>query len=90
MARRRTPDEDHDADDDLDPEAPDPSDLDDDLDDTPTTECPNCGREILYDTVACPYCGEYPEREVKHTPWWVWFGVVLALAGAVGGYMLCR
>lgn len=71
-----------DADDEID-EGPDPSDLhpDESEDDSPTDECPHCGREIHADTIGCPYCGESPDRQGQAWSWWVWVGIVAA--GAV-------
>jgi uncharacterized membrane protein YvbJ len=45
-----------------DPEAPDPSDIDADVDDD-TEPCPHCGRVIHEQSDFCPHCGQYISLE---------------------------
>jgi predicted nucleic acid-binding Zn ribbon protein len=64
----------------IDREAPDPSDMDDDVDDD-TQLCPHCGQVIHELSDFCPHCGQYitlKERPMrKH--WWIVLGVVACL-----------
>ena len=67
----------HDSDDDLhDFEYPD----EDDTDDDPLAECPNCHAEIYEDSPACPVCGEF--LQVSRQPfanwgkWWIILGFI--------------
>ena len=45
-----------------DPEAPDPSDYDDD-DEPDIVPCPYCRKAISEDAVQCHHCGQYLSRE---------------------------
>jgi hypothetical protein len=59
-----------------DPEAPDPSDIDPDIDDD-TEPCPHCSRLIHELSDFCPHCGQYTtlqERPMRKR-WWIVLGV---------------
>jgi hypothetical protein len=68
---------DHDGDDN-DFDALDPEDDDIDL-----RTCAECGRDVVADAIACPYCGFYLEPDAREfgngRPWWVVLGVLLCL-----------
>ncbi len=55
-----------------------------------TSPCPKCGASIHADAVRCASCGDYvtpgaaTERPKEFLPWWVWLGLLLAGALAVG------
>lgn len=64
----------------------------DDDESEPTFPCPGCGRQIYEEAHACPYCGEYLAFDDPHggpsRPWWVWVGVIAALASILGGVLV--
>lgn len=92
MARRRVQDEEDwdGGEEDLDPDAPDPSDMDDD-DEPDLLPCPHCRRMVDEDTEKCPHCGEWIEvREQPASPmFWVVIVVLLLLVFAgMAGWMM--
>lgn len=67
---------------DIDPEGPDPSEMDPD-DGPGLVKCPYCGKMISEDTEICHLCGSYISEEDSRTPvpGWIWIGVLLGLLG---------
>jgi hypothetical protein len=64
----------------VDPEAPDPSDVDADMYDD-TEPCPHCGRVIHEQSDFCPHCGQYVpvgEGPVEKS-WWIVLAVVIGI-----------
>ena len=64
----------------VDPEAPDPSDTDADIDDD-TEPCPHCRRLIHELSDFCPHCGQYItlEEPPMRKQWWI----ILAVAACI-------
>jgi predicted nucleic acid-binding Zn ribbon protein len=92
MARRRYGDDEEDEDELADdPEAPDPSDYDDD-EEPDIIPCPRCRKAVLEDAVRCHHCGEYLSQEDKGgTTSAVVVIIILVLVGlAVLGLLLGR
>jgi hypothetical protein len=58
-------------------------DADDDPDGPATDVCASCGREILADTIACPYCGEVTDKPARAPGWVFWAAVALLAAMAL-------
>jgi endogenous inhibitor of DNA gyrase (YacG/DUF329 family) len=59
---------------------------DDEDDDEPTVPCPHCGHAVYEDSPRCPSCGNYISEEdiaPARKPWWIIFGVLLALLVAL-------
>jgi hypothetical protein len=75
-------DDDHEGSD-LDPEGPDPSEMDS-SDDPDLDVCPHCRKMIVEDAERCPHCGEYvsPGEAPISKPAWVVIVVILVLAMA--------
>ena len=77
------------ADDEIDPEGPDPSEMD--YSDEPDLEvCPNCRKMISEEADRCPYCGEYltpSAAPMSKTAWFVVAVIVLTLLSMIV-YML--
>lgn len=79
MSTHHAPD-DEETEDDLDPEGPDPADMD--YSDDPDLEvCPNCRKLISEDAERCPHCGHYISAEDAPISrrGWVVIGTIIAL-----------
>ena len=88
MTRVPQQDDDNDDDQDIDPEGPDPSEMDDS--DEPDLEvCPNCRKMITEETERCPYCGEYIIPSQAPMPVWMWVVIILIVVGMLA-LMLAR
>lgn len=49
-------------------------------DELPTISCPACGREMLEESIRCPYCGDYRSDEDAPSnpkPTWIIVGLIL-------------
>ena len=73
-------DEEEDDDSELDPEGPDPSEMDS-ADDPDLDVCPHCRKMIVEDAEQCPHCGEYvtPGEAPLSRPWWIAVVIILLL-----------
>ena len=74
-------DDDHRAEeDDLDPEGPDPSEMDS-SDEPDLDVCPHCRKLISEEAARCPHCGEYinPADAPLARPWWIVIVAILVL-----------
>ena len=55
--------------------------------DEPTDPCSNCGQPVDRAAIRCRQCGKstlpprYPQRRL---PWWMWLGILLAVAVLIG------
>ena len=65
---------------DLDPEGPDPHEMDS-SDEPDLDVCPHCRKLISEETEQCPHCGQYLslEQAPLSTPAWIVVGTLLAL-----------
>jgi hypothetical protein len=68
------------ADDDFDPEGPDPSEMDH-SDDPDLEVCPHCRKLISEDAERCPHCGQFfsLEDEPLSRRAWILVGVVVVI-----------
>ena len=74
------PKEDEDESDDIDPEGPDPHEMD--YSDEPDLEiCPHCRKMINEDLDRCPHCGQFvsPSDAPMSARAWIVIGVIIAL-----------
>lgn len=73
-------DENDDDDSDLDPEGPDPSEMDS-SDDPDLEVCPHCRKLISEEAERCPHCGQYVSAvdAPLAKPWWVAVIVILVM-----------
>lgn len=80
--------EEDEADLDQDPEGPDPADM---SEEPATVPCPYCKREVLDDSVGCPYCGNYLSKEDDPSPreWW-WVVALILLVMMLLTYLIRR
>jgi hypothetical protein len=70
--------EDDDEDDEVDPEGPDPSEMD--ASDEPDLDvCPHCRKLISEEAERCPHCGEYLTPGSAPMPWWMWVALGLVI-----------
>jgi predicted amidophosphoribosyltransferase len=69
-------------DDEVDPEAPDESDMDS-HDEPDLDVCPHCRKLILEDTERCPHCGEFISPEHASLPRPLWMIVVAIMMVAL-------
>jgi hypothetical protein len=77
-----------DDDSDIDPEGPDPEEMDS-SDDPDLDVCPHCRKMISEDAEQCPHCRQYilPQDQVS-TSTWIVIGTVLALAAILFVWVL--
>jgi hypothetical protein len=62
----------------VDPEGPDPSDMD--FSDEPDLAvCPNCRRMISEEAERCQHCGEYITPGETPMPKWVWISIAIVI-----------
>jgi predicted nucleic acid-binding Zn ribbon protein len=61
----------------------DVDDSDDDHEGDNSAACPYCGKPVYDGTEICPHCRNFISFEdaPRRHPWWIWVGVLLALAG---------
>jgi hypothetical protein len=82
----RQPHEDEEADDDFDPEGPDPSEMD--ASEEPDLEvCPHCRKLISEEAERCPHCGQYinvSDEPASIVTWVVIIALALASMGIFG------
>ena len=84
---RHAPHDEHeggDDDSDLDPEGPDPSEMDS-SDDPDLEVCPHCRKLIYEDAERCPHCGEFinPGDAPMSVRAWIVIGIIVAALLAV-------
>jgi uncharacterized paraquat-inducible protein A len=65
---------------DIDPEGPDPSEMDS-SDDPDLDVCPHCRKMIVEDAERCPHCGEYvsPGDAPLSRPAWILIAAIILL-----------
>lgn len=65
-----------------DPADADMDDPDGDDDDAETDPCPYCGKPVYTGAELCPHCRSFISFEdaPRRRPWWIWAGLILALA----------
>jgi hypothetical protein len=66
-------------------------DLDQELEDEATVDCPYCGEEIYEDANWCPFCTNYISREdapPARRPWWLVAGICVCLAIVVSWFFV--
>lgn len=79
-------DEDEESDDQLHPEGPDASEMNDE---PAQVLCPYCRREISEDADRCPFCGSYVlvNDPPTHREWW-WIAALILLVLLILAYFL--
>jgi len=74
--------EDHEAEDDLDPEGPDESEMDY-SDDPDLAVCPHCRKMISEEAERCPHCGMYLSLEEKPLPRTAWIVIAVIVVALI-------
>jgi hypothetical protein len=85
MPTREPIDEEEDDDQDVDPEGPDPHEMDS-SDDPDLDVCPHCRKLISEDAERCPHCGEYVtpgEAPLSPVAWLVIALLIVAMTGGL-------